>query len=140
MAARPARPRRTSGLRAFALLVALLAVALPSVLGGARYVWCEGMSRAMLHACCPEEHPDPAHAAIDQPCCEDRFVSAMPATSLGHGVDGLVAPPAVLFFAMAVWLLAMRRRAPALAVPRGRTLARAGPEPPLFLVHCALLN
>lgn len=140
MTARRATPNRSTVLRTVALLAALLAVVWPSVLGGARYVWCEGMSRAMLHACCPEEHPDPAHAAIDQPCCEDRLVSAMPDTDRGYGVDGLVAPPVVLLVAMAVWLLAMRRRAPALAVPRGRTFARAGPEPPRYLLHCALLN
>lgn len=140
MSARRALVKHLPTLRTLALLVALLAVALPSVLGGARYVWCEGMSRAMLHACCPEEHPDPGHAAIDQPCCEDRSVTAMPVTHLGHGVDGLVAPPVILFFAMALWFLVMRRRATARPAPRGRTFARAGPEPPRFLLHCALLN
>lgn len=138
--ASPHRTPRLRSLRALVALVALLAVALPSALGGAVYVWCEGMQRAMVRPCCPESHGDAAHPSLDQPCCDERVVSALPVTALTQGLDGLVAPPLVVFFAMAVWLFAMRRRAPQTPPPRGRTQARAGPEPPRFLLHCALRN
>ncbi len=81
------RPRRhesppRAALRALALALAALAVVLPSLFGGAGYVWCEGMHRAMLRPCCPEERPVPGHASIDQPCCDERAVAGMPTVPL----------------------------------------------------------
>lgn len=134
------RRHRTRSLRPIALLLALVAIAVPSIFGGATYVWCEGMARAMVRPCCPETHDHPGYPALSQPCCDDRVVAAMPSTDLAHGIGGLVAPPMLVVVAMAVLLLAMRRTAPGASAPRGRAFARAGPAPPLFLVHCALRN
>lgn len=138
------RPRRhesppRAALRALALALAALAVVLPSVFGGAGYVWCEGMHRAMVRPCCPEERPDPAHASIDQPCCDERAVAGMPTVPLPD-LPLPLPPPLALFVAMTVWLLVMRRDAPSLAAPRGHRRTRAGPAPPLYRLHCALLR
>ncbi|MFO0630255.1 MAG: hypothetical protein U0325_32160 [Polyangiales bacterium] len=138
---RPRRPLIASraALRALALALATLAVALPSLFGGAAYVWCEGMHRAMVRPCCPETRPDPAHAAIDQPCCDERAVAGMPTVPLPE-LPLPVAPPLALFVAMTVWLMVMRREAPARPPRRGHRRTRAGPAPPLYQLHCALLN
>lgn len=138
---RPCRSTSPSraALRALALALATLAVALPSLFGGAGYVWCEGMHRAMVRPCCPEARPDPAHPSLDQPCCDERAVAGMPTVPLPD-LPAPLPPPLALFVAMTVWLLAMRRDAPARLSPRGHRRTRAGPAPPLYRLHCALLR
>lgn len=137
---RPTCPRQPLALlRVLALGLAVLAVVLPSVFGGAAYVWCEGMRRAMVRPCCPESHHERSRASLDQPCCEDRHVAGMPTTDLPQG-PGFVPPPVTLALAMCLWLLALRRWPPRLPTPRGAPRTRAGPAPPLYRLHCALLR
>lgn len=129
-------------LRRVARVFLLLAVMLSATLGGARYVWCVPMHRAMVHACCPPSgaHHDAPTAVDDPSCCEGRQFTAMTATPLPElPLHALVASPVVtaLAFALVCLALAGAARPRPVAV---RAFARAGPRRRIYLTHCSLRN
>lgn len=120
------------------MALAALAVLASTLLGGAVYVWCAPMARAMLHACCPSDHA--SEGAIEQPCCEAHRVDAMPSFAAGYVPTPWVAPPPLvavialaLLYAVATWGAPMRRVV--FANP-----PRAGPGRRRFLTLCTLRN
>lgn len=120
--------------------VALLAVLVPAALGGLTYVWCAPMARALIHACCPAASHASRGPSVEAPCCEGQRVAPLAMFNAD------VAPPlwvgAALFvslIALAVLYAVGSEAPPAWAL--GRALrARAGPSPPLYLLHRSLLN
>lgn len=145
MARRPPTSRATPLTAARRALAAALALAVfaVSLVGGARFVWCAPMARAMAHSCCPSTHaagerPAPA---VEPQCCEARRLASLPLTTFDLAPDLAVPPPlavGLVVFAL-VLLTALAPRAPPRVRPR-LARARAGPRAPLYLRHCALLN
>lgn len=128
-------------LRRVARVLVLFAVLLSATLGGARYVWCVPMHRAMVHACCPAGDAHDHHAAVDDPsCCEGRrFAPAAPTVLPELPLPALPPPLVAAVLAFALVCLAL------LGAPRPRprvvlAFARAGPPRRLYLTHCSLRN
>ncbi len=125
-----------------ALVVALVAlsVLIPAALGGLTYVWCAPMERALLHTCCPASSHHTREAVIEQLCCEAQRVAPLASFSADSPPDLWVAPaPLVCLLALAVLFAVGSEAPPARTTMRAR-LARAGPSPPLYLLHRSLLN
>lgn len=123
----------------------LIAIVLPTLLGGLPFVWCVPLARVQLTCCCHAAHAEvrreSAHApAVDAACCEGRRVDAMPTSLAAMDLDVAVPP--------SVWVVA--QGLPALPCERGAPIEpwehlhphppRAGPGPPLFALHCRYLN
>lgn len=120
------------------LALAALAVLLSTTLGGAVFVWCAPMARAMLHACCPPEHA--TERTFEQPCCEAHRVDAMPSFAAGYvPVPWIAPPPLVAVIALALLYGVTSLRAPARRVVRAHP-PRAGPGTKRFLTLCTLRN
>ncbi|HKO90984.1 MAG TPA: hypothetical protein VJU61_07530 [Polyangiaceae bacterium] len=117
---------------------ALLALSLvtSAAFGGAFYLWCIPMARAMSECCCHGgsaehgarvEQPDASHASVEAPCCETRALGKLAAASGPSAEANRVSPPS--------WVLVPAALAPVLESPRRLALsssqpARAGPPPP----------
>lgn len=122
--------------RLIALALAVVTL-VPAALGGARFVYCAPMQRAMLHACCPSErgHAPARHDVLDAPCCETRALSSLPTGDPPRAMVPDVPPsPRVLLWTIAAmfppevaWPTAQR--------PSRERRARAGPEAPLYVLH-----
>jgi hypothetical protein len=125
-------------MRTWIACVLLITVLIPSLFGGLTYVWCAPMERAMLRSCCPSSHA--REHVVEQPCCESQRVNALAAFSLDVAPTPWIAPlPFVALLALA-WLFgAGLAPKPAYALAYARR-ARAGPAPPLFLLHRNLRN
>jgi hypothetical protein len=116
---------------------------LASVLGGLPYVWCVPMARAQLSCCCQghrvvtAEHApgEGDHPAFEAACCEGRRLGRMPTSPAALYHDVWIAP-AVLVAVLPLELLFPLDGAPLdrHAFVRAQR-PRAGPEPPLFVLH-----
>ncbi len=138
-------PRQTTTLtervrRALVVAMVTLSVLIPAAFGGLTYVWCAPMERALLHTCCPASSHHAREAAVEQLCCEAQRVAPLASFSADAPPDLWVAPaPLVCLLALAVLFAVGSDPPPAWTRMRAR-LARAGPSPPLYLLHRSLLN
>ncbi|MCS6797184.1 MAG: hypothetical protein NZ898_01415 [Myxococcota bacterium] len=97
-----------------------------TAVGGARFVWCEPMQRALLRCCCPKAPAQEECPAVARSCCVEQRLASLPRARGGDVVDRLVAPAPRLAHALeATW------PDPAEAStrpPRARARARAPDE------------
>lgn len=137
---RPTVTPTTRVRRALVVAMVALSVLIPAVFGGLTYVWCAPMERALLHTCCPASSHHGREASVEQLCCEAQRVAPLASFSMDAAPDLWVAPaPLVCLLALAVLFAVGSDPPPPWTRMRAR-LARAGPAPPLYLLHRALLN
>jgi hypothetical protein len=131
--------------RIFALLAAI-ALMLPSGAAARAAYFCRMMERVMPSCCCRGAHA--AHAAREEarqakassPDCCERFGTPSRAPASAAACDAaLQVPSAALLSLLPIDVVFA---APALVGAERGSQARAPPrgEPPLFIVHCALLS
>lgn len=111
---------------------------IPAALGGLTYVWCAPMARALMHTCCPAASHASHAPSVEVPCCEGQRVAPLAMFNAD------VAPPlwvgAALFVQASSPSRCVRRRLEPPPWALGALRARAGPSPPLYLLHRSLLN
>ena len=131
-------------LRRLASVVALLAMVVPTLLGGLPFVWCAPMERAQLECCCPDDHVE---AASDAPpvsvseahCCEGRRVQSLPTSLPTLHVDAAVEPPRLVAAVSPPAPTTASRVPEDVATRRRAHPPRAGPQPSLYARHCRYL-
>ncbi len=117
----------------------VLAVLVPAAVGGLSFVWCAPMARALLHTCCPASAQDHG-AVLEAPCCEGQRVATLASFRLDAPPAPWVPPPMLVALIALAVLYAAGAVAPGIPWRRRATRARAGPSPPLFLLHRSLRN
>jgi hypothetical protein len=119
--------------RSVLAVVAITAIALATIFGGHRYLYCHAMGEVMDSCACATSQADlqsqPSVSALND-CLEARFIDRLSSASVGATVEVAVAPHSALlpidgFTAFVSGFVAAESDAPIRAGPRSPTAVRA---------------